>query len=177
MTSFLLVLALAAPTAALASDTVWRWTDAAGTVHYSNLEARIPGDAVPVETRIIREVDRLPDPARALAGGEVVDDGEADTGASLASAPVPRPARKRLRRIYDEDRLRFGCYAAGFLFNGGWAHADDISPVLSCDRYLYGVDGWLNAAKAELALRANGIDARDVYRRYRNEMAGANAGD
>lgn len=166
--------ALAVTATVRADDTVWRWTDSAGTVHYSNIATRVPAEAEAVRTRIIREVDRLPHQAHAVVGGDVVDGGDA---VAEGSPPVPRPVRKRLGPIYDTDRRRFGCYATGVLSAGGWAHPDDISGAGNCDPFFYGVGSWLNSAKAELALRANGIDVRDLYARYRRDLAGPQPGE
>jgi hypothetical protein len=79
--------------------------------------------------------------------------------------PALRP-RKRLRRIYSERRLRFGCYAGSVLYSGGWAHPDDIGVVGNCLPYLLGPEAWLNAARAELALRQNGLDWRQLVPMY-----------
>lgn len=168
------VLAMAVPAIAGSADTVWRWTDESGVVHYSNVATRVPAAATPVTTRIIREVDRLPGHTPALVHGVVVDDGEA--GGDF-SPPLPRPARARLTPTYDTDRRRFGCYATQVLSAGGWAHPEDITWAGNCDPFFYGVGSWLHSARAELALRANGIDVRQLYQRYRRTLAAAPAED
>ncbi len=165
---------LALPVLGRADTTVWRWTDAAGTVHYSNVASRVPPAAVPLATRIVREVDRLPERTPTLVRGTVVDSSEVSAD---FSPPLPRPARKRLRPTYDTDRRRFGCYATQVLSAGGWAHPEDIAVVGNCDPFFYGVGSWLHSARAELALRANGIDVRELYTRYRRDLAGTPAGD
>ncbi len=139
------------------AEDVWRWTDAQGTLHYSNVADRVPSEAEQVKTRIVREVTRLPgaDTEMSAVGGEVVDTEEA--------RPAPLRPRKRPTQIYDEERRRRGCYTAGVLYFGGWAHADDISPALNCLPYMYGPEAWLNTAKAELALRRAGISQRDLF--------------
>lgn len=170
----LVVLAMATPAIAGSGDTVWRWTDEAGVTHYSNVATRVPAAATPLTTRIIREVDRLPGQTPALVQGVVVDDGEA--GGEF-SPPLPRPARSRLSPTYDTDRRRFGCYATRVLSAGGWAHPEDIPSVANCDPFFYGVGSWLHSARAELALRANGIDVRQLYHRYRQAVEAPAAGD
>jgi hypothetical protein len=70
--------------------------------------------------------------------------------------------RKRVRRIYTEERRRFGCFASSILYAGGWSHPDDITVVGNCLPYMLGPEAWLNAARAELALREHGIDWRQV---------------
>ena len=67
------------------------------------------------------------------------------------------------------ERLRFGCFTAGVLFDGGFSHADDISGVMNCFPYLLGPEAWLNAARAELAMRQSGINPRDMLRLYTEE--------
>ena len=74
-----------------------------------------------------------------------------------------------MHRIYDQERLRFGCYSAGVLFFGGWAHADDLSSSIGCYRYLLGPEAWLNTARAELAVHENGISPRELYQMYRGQ--------
>ena len=44
------VLLLAA--SAVRAEEVWRWTDDAGHIHYSNQASKVPGDAEPVRTQI-----------------------------------------------------------------------------------------------------------------------------
>lgn len=147
------------------AETVWRWTDANGALHYSNERAVAPASAVTVTTELARAV-RVPAevPVGTTRETAAVDD------ATLGIAPSEaRPVRKQLRRIYDEERLRFGCYSGDVLQSGGWAHGDDIaSSSIGCYRYLLGPDAWLNAARAELAVRANGINPRELYRLYRS---------
>jgi hypothetical protein len=142
------------PGLACAGD-MWKGTDASGVTHYSNVESLVPADASTVKTRIIREVSTIPtEPELRMAEGQVVEP-------AVETAPAPR---KRPTKIYDEERLRRGCFTAGVLYFGGWSHADDISPVMNCLPYMFGPEAWLNAAKAELALRQNGISERDLAR-------------
>jgi len=152
----LLVLAVLAPVAR--SEEVWRWKDSAGTLHYSNRADAVAADAVPVKTRLTIETARLPGAPEVVDDATVVD----------ARAPYlgPRPARKRPHRIYTEQRLRFGCFAAGVLYAGGWSHPDDINSQGNCLPYLLGPDAWLNAARAELALREHGLDWRQLVPMY-----------
>jgi len=37
---------------AVRAEEVWRWTDDAGHIHYSNQASKVPGDAEPVRTQI-----------------------------------------------------------------------------------------------------------------------------
>ena len=144
------VLALAAFSSYARAEEVWRWTDADGALHYSNRAAIVPPDATTVTTRLTVETDRLP-------------------GAPVMAAEQQRPhtpAQRRPHRIYTEERLRFGCYASNVLYAGGWSHPDDINAVGNCLPYTLGPEAWLNAARAELALRENGIDWREVVRMY-----------
>src|SRR5262245_48597075 len=156
---------LALPVVGSAADEVWRWSDANGKVHYSNIRTGLPKEATPVTARITIVADRLPDadgPGLVVAGGQVSD------------APPPRAARAKKAPaskwlpdgpvVYDEARREFGCFQAGTLFFGGFSHADDISGTLNCTPYQIGPEAWLNAAKAELAVRANGISPRDMFR-------------
>ena len=103
-----LVLALAP---VVHAESAWRWTDARGTVHYSNLRGAAPDDAVAVTTEISHaphatadEPDAAPAPGRILIGG---------------APSEARPVGRKLRPIYDEERLHFGCYSAGVLYFGG----------------------------------------------------------
>ena len=153
----LLVLAVLAPFAR--GEEVWRWKDGNGTLCYSNRTEVVPPEATPVTTRLIVEADRLPGaPDLVMDDGMVIDARE--------QARKPRMPGKRPRRIYSEERLRFGCYASSILFSGGWAHPDDISVVGNCLPYLLGPEAWLNAARAELGLREHGLDWRQVVPTY-----------
>lgn len=103
-------------------------------------------------------------------GGQVYDSfGEHHGGSSYPSArgfePLPDAPR-----VYDEPRLKFGCYAAGVLWAGGFSHANDISGVPNCYPYRLGPRAWLNAAQAELAMRENGINPRDMMKLYMEEQ-------
>lgn len=165
MNKFLLGLCLLALPAAGRAEEVWRWTDANGTTHYSNIEARIPTDAQAVKTRIVREVSRIPDANAELR----MDDGRiVERQAATATAPV----RRRDKRIYTKERLKFGCWATQVLYAGGWAHADDISPTLNCFPFMMGTpEAWLNAAKAELAIRQHGLDLRSMVQAWDESQA------
>jgi Domain of unknown function (DUF4124) len=153
----LLVLAALPPLAR--AEEVWRWRDANGTLCYSNQAAIAPRDAVPVKTRLIVEAKGLPG-----APDLVMDDGMVIDARDVR--PEARPPRKKLRRTYTEERLLFGCYASSVLFSGGWSHPDDITVIGNCLPYLLGPEAWLNAARAELALRQNGINWRQVVHMY-----------
>ena len=152
----LLVLAVLAPAAR--SEEIWRWKDAAGTLHYSNRADAVAADAVPVKTRLTIEATRLPGAPEEVADAAVADPRAPHLG--------PRPARKRPHRIYTEERLRFGCFAGSVLYAGGWSHPDDINAQGNCLPYLLGPDAWLNAARAELALREHGLDWRQLVPMY-----------
>ena len=138
------------------ADEVWRWTDANGTLCYSNRVAMTPPEATVVQTRRARlpggEGDLVMD------GGMVIDAREA--------RPPTRESVRRPHQIYSERRLRFGCYASSVLYSGGWAHPDDIAVIGNCLPYLLGPEAWLNAARAELALREHGIDWRKLVPMY-----------
>jgi hypothetical protein len=57
---------------AVRAEDVWRWTDDAGHIHYSNQASKVPGDAEPVRTQIkIVPAPRAhyPEPPWALRGG------------------------------------------------------------------------------------------------------------
>jgi hypothetical protein len=167
MRQALLTLALAlAPTLVHAED-VYRWQDERGVLHYSNVGDAAPADATLVKTPITLEVAKLP-------GGEAPVREQRP-----AARLIPRPefrgyappnyvfrALPDAPRIYDERRLRFGCFSAGVLYYGGFAHADDISPTLNCLPYRLGPEAWLNAARAELAMRQSGVNPRDMWRIY-----------
>lgn len=157
--AYLFVLALV-PAFATAEE-AWRWTDGDGTIHYTNRRDVAPADATSVTTRIVVEAAQLPgaEPDLVLQDGMVMDAHE--TRREIA------PARQRPPyRIYSESRRRFGCFASGILFSGGWAHPDDIAVQGNCLPFLLGPEAWLNAARAELALRQNGIDWRELVPMY-----------
>ncbi len=154
-----LVLAALAPLAH--AEQVWRWTDAHGTLCYTNRADAAPPQADVVKTRLIVETDRLP-------GAPDLDDGAViDARARRREArPEIRPSSEPPHRIYSERRLRFDCYAGGVLFFGGWSHSEDIANVGNCLPYLLGPQAWLNGARAELAMREHGIDWRQVVAMY-----------
>ena len=166
MRSILLALTVTLAPALVSAQDVWRWKDARGVLHYSNRAGDAPSGAAVVKTPITLEVKRLPgapvEPVLDLRGGQVMD--SADRPA--ARRRIASPARSRwlpdAPRIYDAPRLRFGCYTAGVLYYGGFAHADDISGVQNCYPYRLGPEAWLNTARAELGLRQSGINPRDV---------------
>lgn len=94
-------------------------------------------------------------------------------GEHLAQSRYPGAVRFRplpdAPRVYDEARLKFGCYSAGVLWAGGFSHANDISGILNCYPYRLGPNAWLNAARSELAMRENGINPRDMMKLYAEE--------
>ena len=142
------------------TEDIWRWKDANGTLHYSNRPEVVPSDATRVTTPLTIETRALPGaPGLAVHGGTVVDVPEERRPPSV----VPHT---RLRPTYSEERRRFGCYAAGMLFAGNWSHPDDINVIGNCLPYMLGPEAWLNAARAELALRENGIDYKQVVPMY-----------
>ena len=158
------------------AEDVWRWKDERGAVHYSNVARNVPRGATVVDTRITLEVARLPgapkDPDLTISGGQVSDAGEQPApGALTPQAPRWFKPLPDAPRIYDDERLRFGCFSAGILYFGGFAHPDDISPELNCYPYRLGPEAWLNAARAELAMRQNGIRPRDILQLY-GELTG-----
>jgi hypothetical protein len=152
------VLALATlPALAGAEDTL-RWTDGKGTIHYTNQRELAPAEASEVETRLIMEVSRIPRDADLLMEDGVVRE--------VAEPAPPREQRPAPYRIYNEERRRFGCFASDVLYAGGWSHPDDITVQGNCLPYMLGPEAWLNAARAELALREHGIDPREVAAMY-----------
>jgi len=159
MKTLAVLLVIAAVSSLAAAEEVWRWKDANGTLCYSNRTEVAPPDATPVKTRLIVETDRLP------GAPDLVMEDEMATEA-LEQRPAAPVTRKGLRRIYTEKRLRFGCYASSLLFSGGWSHPDDVTVTGNCLPYLLGPEAWLNAARAELGLRQNGIDWRQVVHMY-----------
>jgi hypothetical protein len=165
MRKVLLALSVALVPAFVHADDVYRWKDDGGVVHYSNIARAVPAAAVVVETPITLEVDRLPgaggEPVLELSGGHVME-------RHAVAAPVAsgRQWLPDAPRIYDEARLRFGLYSAGALYFGGFSHADDITPNLNVYAFTLGPEAWLNAARAELAMRQNGINPRDMMTLY-----------
>src|SRR5262249_56996572 len=113
-----------APTLAAAED-VWRWKDAGGALHYSNLARLAPSDATVVKAPLTLEVDRLPgapvEPVLDIRGGQVLTEADRPAARSRAAAPARSKWLPDAPRIYDARRLRFGCYTAGVLYNGGVA--------------------------------------------------------
>ncbi len=172
MKQFALAVGLLVLPALVCAEDVWRWKDAQGRLHYTNISGTAPDGATAVKTQITIETDRLPGapkgPDLVVASGNVSD------GAESAPAPAAKPRAKAAGRtwyppaprVYDDARLRFGCLAGTVLYNGGFSHADDIVAAFNCIPYRIGVQAWLNAAKAELALRENGISVGDVLRLY-----------
>ena len=163
------LLMLAAMAGLARSEEVWRWTNAEGTICYSNRLDAAPPEATPVTTRLVIEADRLPGaPDLAADRGMVIDPVERRRKGSVR--------RNRVRPIYGEERLRFGCYASSVLFSGGWSHPDDIAVIGNCLPYLLGPEAWLNAARAELGLREHGLDWRQLVPMYLAEGAEAPRG-
>jgi len=171
MRKVLLALSLALVPAFVHADEVYRWKDERGVVHYTNVARNAPADAAVVETPILLEVDRMPgapeEPALELSGGHV---GEAYATAATVAAPSERQWFPDAPRIYDDARLRFGLYSAGALYFGGFSHADDISPNLNVYAFTLGPEAWLNAARAELGMRQNGINPRDMMKLYMEQQ-------
>ena len=167
MRQLLIALTLALAPALVHADDVYRWQDENGVLHYSNVAALVPTGADVVTTPITLEVARMPGraeepppaPAR-IARPEF----QGYAPPSYVFRPLPDAPR-----VYDERRLLFGCFTGGVLYYGGFAHADDISPVLNCLPYRLGPEAWLNAARAELAMRQSGINPRDMLRLYTEE--------
>ena len=167
MRPVLFALMVALVPALVHADELYRWTDERGVLHYSNVGDLAPADATVVTTPITLEVARLP------------GDAPEEPRYAPAVRPLPRPEFQGYAppnytfrplpdapRIYDERRLMFGCFSAGALYFGGFAHANDISPTLNCLPYRLGPEAWLNAARSELAMRQSGINPRDMWRLY-----------
>jgi hypothetical protein len=165
MRKVLLALSVALVPAFVHADDMYRWTDDGGVVHYSNIARTVPAAAAVVDTPITLEVDRLPgaadEPVLELSGGHVME-----RYAAAAPMAADREWLPDAPRIYDEARLHFGLYSAGALYAGGFSHADDISPNLNIYAFTLGPEAWLNAARAELAMRQNGINPRDMMTLY-----------
>ena len=151
------------------ADDLYKWKDERGVVHYTNVEQNAPADAVLVDTPITLEVDALPaaDTVLEVAGDQV---GRSCPAASAAAAPNGPYWYPDAPRIYDDARLKFGLYSAGALYYGGFSHPDDISPNLNIYAFTLGPQAWLNAARAELGMRENGINPRDMMRLYTSQM-------
>jgi hypothetical protein len=167
MRKVLLALSVALVPAFVHADEMLRWTDDHGGVHYSNIARNAPTSAAVVETPITLEVERLPGASDELvlelSGGHVVERSTATVAPDMASERQWFPDAPR---IYDEARLRFGLFSAGALYFGGFSHADDISPNLNVYAFTLGPEAWLNSARAELAMRQNGINPRDMMKLY-----------
>jgi hypothetical protein len=169
MKSFALAVGLLVLPALGHAGDVWRWTDADGKTHYSNVVGALPHAATPVETTITIETTRLPGASRdagfVIDGGVVVDAGDRSTRRAAeeqkSSRWLPDPPK-----IYDDARLRYGCVVGNALWSGGFSHPDDIAVGWNCAPYRLGPGAWLNAAKAELALRENGISPLELKRYY-----------
>ena len=172
MKPILFALMVALVPAVTHAEELYRWTDDRGVIHYSNVAAVAPTDAAVVTTPITVEVARLPGTT------EVADTRRTPEGTPAYRATPRNEFRGYANpnytfrplpdapRVYDERRLMFGCYTAGALYFGGFSHADDISSTLNCLPYRLGPEAWLNAARAELAMRQNGINPRDMLRLY-----------
>ena len=165
MKQVLLALTVALLPVCAHADELYKWKDERGVVHYTNVEQNAPADAALVDTPITLEVDQLPaaEPVLEVAGGQVGDHCPAARAAAPATGQYWYPDAPR---IYDDARLRFGLYSAGALYFGGFSHPDDISPNLNIYAFTLGPEAWLNAARAELGMRANGINPRDMMRLY-----------
>lgn len=169
MRQVLLALSVALLPAVVHADELYRWKDDGGVVHYSNVSTLAPAGAAVVETPITLEVDRLPgaaeaeDASLAFSGGHVITQDQLEGYAPPGYRFRPLPDAPR---IYDEQRLRFGCFTGGVLYYGGFSHADDISATMNCYPYRLGPEAWLNAARSELAMRQNGINPRDMMQLY-----------
>ena len=157
------------PVCAAHADELYKWKDERGVVHYTNVEQNAPSDAAVVDTPITLEVDRLPSdtPVLEVAGGQVSGHCPAARAAAPATGQYWYPDAPR---IYDDARLRFGLYSAGALYYGGFSHPDDISPNMNIYAYTLGPEAWLNAARAELGMRENGINPRDMMRLYQSQV-------
>jgi hypothetical protein len=168
MKQVLLALTVAVLPVCAHADELYKWKDERGVVHYTNVEQNAPADAAMVDTPITLVVDQLPaaEPVLDVTGGQV----GGHCPAARAAAPVTGQYwYPDAPKIYDDARLRFGLYSAGALYFGGFSHPDDISPNLNVYAFTLGPEAWLNAARAELGMRANGINPRDMMRLYMNQ--------
>jgi uncharacterized protein DUF4124 len=166
MRQLLLALILALAPALVHADDVYRWQDENGVLHYSNVADLVPAGADVVTTPITLEVARMPSAAEPPARTAPPADERRPAFEGYAPPGYRFRALPDAPRVYDEGRLMFGCFTAGTLYYGGFAHADDISPVQNCLPYRLGPEAWLNAARAELAMRQSGINPRDMLRLY-----------
>jgi hypothetical protein len=169
MKHVLLALTLALLPVCAHADEIYKWKDEGGVVHYTNVEQNAPADAARVDTPITLEVDHLPssESALELTGGQVSDQRPVAQAAPGTAGPYWYPDAPR---IYDEARERFGLYSSGALYFGGFSHPDDISPNLNIYAFTLGPEAWLNSARAELGMRENGINPRDMMRLYTSQM-------
>jgi hypothetical protein len=162
MKTLTFLLAVPLLVSSVCAEEIWRWTDADGVVRYTNQREIAPASATPLETRIVIEADHMP-------GGEPAELIDV-TPADVRERPHRhRGEDRRVREIYTRERRQFGCYAAGVMYSGGWSHPDDIAEVGNCLPYMLGPEAWLNAARAELAMREHGVDWKEVARMYRED--------
>jgi hypothetical protein len=168
MKGMLLALCVLTAPALVHAEEMYRWRDANGQLNYTNLPRSAPAHATTVETRIVVEADQMPSADFEHA---VIQDSSGPTAAPapvqvIAAPPQPFVPLPPAPRVYDEARLQFGCFQASVLSSGGFAHPDDIAATYNCLPYRLGPRAWLNAAKAELAVREAGIDPRQMVQLY-----------
>jgi hypothetical protein len=170
MNRMLLALCVLAAPALVHAEEMYRWRDADGSLHYTNIERNAPSSATAIETQIVVEADHMPGAELEHA---VVEEVGGTPPAPTAPAPAvsaPLPTRSGFLpdgpQVYDEARKQFGCFQASVLSSGGFSHPDDIATTYNCLPYRLGPRAWLNAAKAELAVRENGIDPRQMVQLY-----------
>lgn len=170
MKRMLLALCLITAPALVHGEEMYRWRDADGTLHYTNIERNAPTSATAIETQIVVEADHMP----GALEHAVIDEVNGTVAPTPAPAPrlstPPLPTRRGFLpdgpQVYDEGRKQFGCFQASVLASGGFSHPDDIATTYNCLPYRLGPRAWLNAAKAELAVRENGIDPRQMVQLY-----------
>jgi len=170
MKRMLLALCVLTAPALVHGEEMYRWRDAGGTLHYTNIERNAPTSATAIETQIVVEADHMPGALEHAVIDEVSGAPAAPVPVAPSARTTPLPVRPGFLpdgpQVYDESRKQFGCFQASVLASGGFSQPDDIATTYNCLPYRLGPRAWLNAAKAELAVRENGIDPRQMVQLY-----------
>ncbi len=130
MARFALVLILALP--GLASAEMWRWTDAAGRIHYSNVPAHVPAHAMPVHGGV-GYVSQAP-------------------GAPVAEPPGTGPDRLRQERLIKRRLAEIEAFYAQIRARQRARLESYASSTLLPDWAV--ADRWLEMRNEEIRLRA-----------------------
>jgi len=146
MKSFAFVLILTLPALARAEDTMWKWRDARGRLHYSNVQDEVPQGAETV-TKTIGIVE--PEPAAT----------EGPSGADLARIERIRTERAIRRQLTEIDDYKKMIRAQQYwrllaLYPNSWI----LSDWMVTDRWmaLERTQEWLNRALDQLDRRQAG---------------------